>query len=223
MTTRWELRSANPYESWAGATPLRGQFDGWEVAVEAGIVSVSPAPARAEGPSADPETASFLRAWQLAAYLRSQHEIWFAQIDGDAAVPELFPEREHVFRRVHEEFPAPDSEFRVSPEVERMLVALREQLYGSASPIAAGAAVLDALDGDAANVDAAVVNMLRDLVARGEPADIDIYRTYRGPEWQWLQEAVRLVMLQVGRARPGTRPSQPLTMASFSTSLPSGA
>ena len=63
------------------------------------------------------------------------------------------------------------------------------------------------------NVDTEVVDEINVLKDR--------QGTYRGPEWQWMQEALRLITLQVGRRTDAPSPDR-LGMDDFRSHLAVG-
>jgi hypothetical protein len=65
-----------------------------------------------------------------------------------------------------------------------------------------------------------VLDKVAELAARGHPAAAtdDRPASYRGPEWQWLQEALARLTLQAGRAADGP-PQTRLELDDFGTQL----
>lgn len=211
---RYELRSSNPHETFPATDAWQESIAGWQVAFDGGTVVVS---------GADAER--LLRAWQLAAFLCDQHEIEFAP----GPVGPLFPGREQVYRRVNTAYPRPDAEFRAAQLVEDLFALLARFVTGTADAVTTAAALLKQLEAAAGgagadvagafNLEPALLARLHALLERRTDEVAEPHTLYRGPEWQWLQEVMRLLVLQAGRRGDGEPPRTQLTMTSLVSRL----
>ena len=170
-----------------------------------------------------------LRAWEAAAFLADQYEIIFRSASA-AAEPETADGlQDHVFRRLNETYPEPDPAFMRTDLVERLLDLNRGFRTRTVALPAAVAELVEAFESTADeagvgsvatayNIDPDVVGALTELAGRAKKSSSPDELSYRGPEWQWMQEALRLWTLQAGR-RTTEPPATPLRMTDFKTSL----
>jgi hypothetical protein len=229
ITLSYDFGSVNAHDTFDVAQPWRGRLGSWDGTLDNGRLSATTADSFESETEARASLEPILRAWEAAAYLVDQHEIWFraagSEPGGEASG---FSNREHVFRRLNESYPGPDLSFTRTPLVERLLDLIRAYTAGSLElPIAAGE-LLSALDSapreegasiaDAYNIDPAVIETLTEMAARHADSQATGQAAYRGPEWQWMQEALRLLTLQAGR-RTSEPPAARLAMEDFRTRL----
>lgn len=230
ITLDYGFGSVNPHDIFDRARPWRGRLGAWDCVLENGRLSATAVESFESEPAATASLEPMLRAWEAAAFLRDQHEIFFRP-DRPAADSEIAGKsnRDYVFRRVNETYPAPDPTFTRTPLVESLLEVIHSFMAGSiALPVAIGeldaaleSAARDAGAGsvaDAYNIDREVAETLAELAQRGAAAAAEGQAVYRGPEWQWMQEALRLIALQVGR-RTMEPPTGRLQMEDFKTRL----
>lgn len=225
----YDFGSVNPHDTFAAARPWRGRLGSWECVLENGRLSATALDSFESEPAARASLEPLLRAWETAAYLMDQHEIFFrGDSEAEAGDEAGFANREHVFRRVNEAYPAPDPSFTRTPLVEHLLDLTRGFRAGPLTlPAAMGELVAALTSGareagasiaDAYNIAAPVVETITELAARTPDAPAGDRPAYRGPEWQWMQEALRLVTLQAGR-RTSEPPGARLAMEDFKTRL----
>ncbi len=211
MTTlRFAFGTLNANDSFANASAWEGDLDGWHVVLDATGLTATTTYSFADDAEARTALEPRLRAWAAVAHLRDGLDIYFGE-------PPAADNRERIVRSSNATYPPPDPDFRLTPPVERML-AIHGDFVSGATPLPqALAAVLELVDADALNVDRGVVDAARELAERsagpaGEPP------RYRGPEWQWMQEALRLLTLQQGRAA-NAAPTRALTLPDFRSEL----
>lgn len=230
ITLNYDFGSANPHDIFDQARPWRGRLGSWECVLENGRLSATAVESFESKPAATASLEPMLQAWEAAAFLRDQHEIFFRP-DRAAADSEIAdtPHRDYVFRRVNETYPAPDPTFTRTPLVKSLLEVIGRFMAGSiALPVAIGeldaaleSAARDAGAGsvaDAYSIDQQAVETLAELAQRRAAAAAEGQAVYRGPEWQWMQEALRLMTLQAGR-RTTKPPAGRLSMEDFKTRL----
>lgn len=228
LTLIYEFGSLNPYDTFEAAARWSGHLGSWECVLDRGQLTAT------TGQSFESEAAGraslepMLRTWEAAAYLRDQYEIYFRPSRASAEIRDA-ADRDRIFRRANEAYPAPDPSFTVTPAVEGLLGLIREFIGGAIALPAAVDELVAALksgaqeagDGSVAetyNVDQGVVDAITELAGRGAKSLEERQSSYRGPEWQWMQEALRLLTLQVGRRTDGP-PQTSLAMADFKTRL----
>jgi hypothetical protein len=184
---------------------------------------------------ADESFDDLLRAWECVAYLRHQIEIRFVPADSVTA-----PESQHeqhifvdrIFRRNYTRYPEPDPSFEITEGVEQLMGAIADFRGRKRTLPSSVNDMLKVLHASARperppktpdvryNISPEVWSALEELAGRGAQLaeSWTVQRAYRGPEWQWMQEALRLVTLQVGRGRVGL-PATQLSLADFTSRL----
>ena len=232
----YRLLSLNRYDTFEHAPPWRGVLDSWNCVLAGDrLVAQTDRPfASAELARADLEPR--LSAWQAVAYLNGQYEITF-RFDGGApaegAQEPADPDGEdRIYRRTNDGYPPPDPSFTRTELVEQLLDDIGRFRRGEESLPAVAAVALRRLrtlanGSDSVTSLAAALNVEPDVIAkaielaaqdRGPITPGDGPPAYRGPEWQWLQEALPRLTLQAGRASDGP-PAKRLTMDDFATRL----
>jgi hypothetical protein len=228
---RYRLESRNAYDTVAPAARWTGSLGAFDCSLADGTLeatastSGSVAEARA---SIEP----FLRDWEQVAWLRDGFEGEFrydgASVrepdsddgwDASGAEPALVPSPDLIVVCHRAAYPEPDPSFRrselatsISDEIARFANgqarledAARESLQTLRSRFGPGDA--DGWQDDLAvrlNVEDAVLTVLDELAARPDvDQDSRGAPKYRGPEWQWMQEALRRLALQAGRTHSG--------------------
>lgn len=230
----YRLESRNAYDvvdpaaRWDGAL---GAFDCSLVAnrlVAADSTSPTVATARA---GIEPH----LRDWEAVAWLRDSFEADF-RYDGAANhAPDagVFEDRSGAETRLPADaglivvrhrsaYPAPDPSFRRTELVTSVIGEIQGFATGRAPLEEAVARILELLrsqfadakpgDGhaelaDRLNVDDGILTTLHDLAKRPDVTQASRGAPkYRGPEWLWMQEAIRGLALQAGRAGGGPPP-----------------
>lgn len=240
-TLLYRLQSRNPYDTFDEAQPWQGSLGDWRCVLQNRQLTAAVPDRLMNVDAARASLEPMLRAWETAAFLRDQYDIAFRFAGtgpaddrvatsggvGDAgAAPAV---EDDVFRRNNTAFPPPDGSFTQTPLVDELLEAIRRFRQGQEMlPVVAGqmlstmAATLADPSGDisaAFAIDPDVVDTLSEL-SRREGASTPEGRsapTYRGPEWQWMQEAIRLFTLQAGRREVGAQAA--LSMNDFRSRL----
>ncbi len=135
---------------------------------------------------------------------------------------------DRIYRRTNDAYPAPDPTFTRTELVDQLLDDISRFRRGEESLPAAAAAALRRLralanGNDSVTSLAASLNVEPDVIAKAiELAAQDRAPagasggppSYRGPEWQWLQEALFRLTLQAGRAGDGP-PQSKLAQGDF--------
>ncbi len=176
-----------------------------------------------------------LRDWELVAWLRDSFEGEFRydgavihasdagdHEDATGAEAPLVPAADLIVVRRRAAYPEPDPSFRRSDlvtsvvgDIERFATGgarLEEATGGILETLRTHFAVANAGDWHAdlakhLNVEEAIVTTLHDLAARPDvPEGSRGAPKYRGPEWLWMQEAIRRLALQAGRVNGGPPP-----------------
>jgi hypothetical protein len=215
----YEFVSVNPYDTFGEATLWTGNMGSWRVVLNDGKLSATSAEQFASESAARGALEPLLRAWATVAYLRDQHEVTFEPV-GAQRSPTPPAVRDRIFRRANSEFPRPDPEFALTSTTERLVELIRGFTSGTAELPATLGELAETLErsaqqagesmGTAYNIEDGVLETVKELVERDG--------IYRGPEWQWMQEALRVLTLQAGR-RTSTPPSARLRMTDFRTQL----
>jgi hypothetical protein len=240
-TLEYQLKSRNRYDTFDQARPWRGALGGWDCLLADMRLEARSTDSFAEVAKARATLEPLLRAWEAKALLDGQYELEFRFERGRTRDGSEEKARsgtsadsaeDRIYRRANEEYPAPDPSFVRTPLVEQLLTEINDFRHAETTLPAAAAAVIDllrTLAGGSAelaavaasiNTDAAVIEKVAELAARGQPVPgpDDPPPFYRGPEWQWLQEALLRLTLQTGRAADGP-PQSRLTLADFHTQL----
>jgi hypothetical protein len=228
---RYRIESRNAYDSVAPAANWRGSLGTIDGSLTSGILEAtastdgSVAEARA---SIEP----YLRDWEQVAWLRDGFEAEFRydrasrraadsdeEWEASGAEPVLVPSSDLIVVRHRSAYPEPDPSFRGSELVTSLADGIARFEHGEARLEDVAGEILQTLrlqfgagnarswPADLAvrlNIEDAVVTTLDELAgrpdadqgSRGAPK-------YRGPEWQWMQEAIRRLALQAGRAHSG--------------------
>ena len=208
-TLRYRLGTHDRYDTFDSAPALDADVDGWHLALADGVLTATSVEAIDSEPAARTALEPILRAWEAVAYLRDQHDIYFVA-EGDDAPTTGFaatPDEDRILVRENDAYPAPDPAFERTPEVDSLLAILRRFEGDAPSLPQAVRDVVGIVGNGDFGIDDDVMATLRDL------AELDQSR-FRGPEWQWMQEALRLVTLQVGRRGSGR-----LSMSDFASQL----
>jgi hypothetical protein len=225
VTLAYALDSRNRYDMFDDAAPWRGTLGEWQATLDACRLEASTEQPFTEARAALADLEPMLRAWETVAFLRDQHEISFRLIggrmaDGTEVVPAassaaVVPDENEIYRRSNVEYPAPDETFARTALVDDLLALIWRFRHGELALPSVATAVLHALaagapgaDGGIAaayNVEPRLVEVFTELAGRGHPPVADQPpAAYRGPEWQWMQEAIRLLTLQAGRRTSGS-------------------
>lgn len=150
------------------------------------------------------------------------------------------PSPDGIFRRHSRFHPRPDASFHRSTKVDAMLEEIHRYRRDAVELPGAGRAILAlltgrrAVPGDAApepapdwpgiaralRVDEGILTTLAELSGRTAPGASaeEVGTAYRGPEWQWMQEVLSRLTLQLGRSDQGPPPLH-LSMHSLATAL----
>ena len=229
-TLTYLFQSLNPYDTFDDATAWEGQLGAWRCILDKGRLQAIANSFNGEVPSDTLEP--MLRSWEAVAYLREQHEIAFIRSDpaprGAVGAGADSDSLDRIYVRRNDSYPQPDDSFSLNPTVSRLLdvigsyrrmrldlvTALRELL---ATLGQAAGRDLDAIQAEY-NIDDRVLSVIRELADRAGSPDGTTPPRYRGPEWQWMQEALRLVTLQAGR-RSAEPPATRLVLEDFQTDL----
>jgi hypothetical protein len=212
----YRLVSDNPYDTFDQAEPWSGEVGGWSLTLQNNTLRAT---------SESDDTAAIeplLSAWAAAAYLRDLYEIRFVAEGSEIPPPPPYG-RDRIFRRVNKAYPEPDQSFHLTSTAERLLslsraftsslATLPETFVEAATVLASAAEDAGGSIADVYNVDQEVVDKISELKDRDG--------SFRGPEWQWMQEALRLVTLQTGR-RNDSPPRERLGMNDFRSHLAIG-
>ncbi len=227
----YTFRPLNDYETFENAEPWRGQLREWECTLAGGRLHAT-ANSFSDTASAEGSLNTLLRAWECVAYLQDQCEVRFVRDSADREQVGLqdADNVDRIFRKSYDSYPEPDHSFELTPDVMRLMEAhsaFRRQEIRLPDALKETLAVMspsgasDSTDAAARYaIDRDVMSAIESLVLRDtEVATKSTARqTYRGPEWQWMQEALRLVALQIGRGASQS-PSNQLSMSDFRTSL----
>ena len=237
----YSLRSRNPHDTFEEAE-WRGSLGRWAMQLSNGRLEAIASQPIPEGAKARNALEPLLRAWEAVAFLQGHYDIEFRHDESEGAQPpdrpssdpvgsqSLMPHEDHIFRRSNSTYPAPDASFTRTPLVEQLLLeiaAFRSRQKSLPDVVhAILAAMASAAEGsvdDIAsvyNVAPEVIETLSDVADRPQTVDgpASMLRRYRGVEWQWMQEAIKLLTLQAGRAAAG-RPVNQLNMDDFGTKL----
>jgi hypothetical protein len=220
-TVRYRLVSRNPYDTFADDAEWRGRLGQWDVHLRNGELEATPTE-QAEVA----ELEAHLRDWAAAAYLSGRYDIYFRPAEEGEQEPADETDEAALYRRQSADYPAPDEEFVLTSLADELVGLIGRYRAGEVSLPTAGRLLLDRLEAAATgpastafNVDPRVIDTLAELTGRAEPAaDGRRAASYRGPEWQWMQEALRRLALQAGRASRG-RPVQGLALDDFEAEL----
>lgn len=167
-------------------------------------------------------------------------EIEGSGLDTREAASATQPSPDGIFRRHSRFHPRPDASFRRSTKVDAMLEGIHRYRRDAVELPGAGRAMLALLTGREAvlggaapepapdwpgiaralRVDEGILTTLAELSRRTAPGASaeEVGTTYRGPEWQWMQEVLSRLTLQLGRSEQGPPPLQ-LSMHSLATAL----
>lgn len=238
MTLEYHLASLNRYDTFDQAPPWRGLLGAWEFLLSDMHLQARSGERFANVAQARASLEPLLRAWEAKAFLDGGYELTF-RFDGDPNEPtpgaeaeEAFDSGDRIYRRANGAYPAPDPTFQRTPLVEHLLEQINRFRRGEMSLPAVAANVVHELRtmaggstdpgvvATALGTERRVLDKVAELAARGQPAAAtdDRPASYRGPEWQWLQEALRRLTLQAGRAADGP-PQTPLELDDFETQL----
>jgi hypothetical protein len=243
-TLLYRLESRNRHDSFDGAVPWHGRLDGWTCTLEHGHLEASADRPFRDVAAARATLEPLLRDWEAAAFLQGLYEIRFrfegtrpnegsneVSVEGSQEEPRQsnWPDEHSIVRRLNAAYPEPDVSFSRTPLVDGMLEEIAVFRRGEKPlPSVAQSLISDltATVGDprtliaAFNIEAEVIERLRELANRGDPPlqPHELIQAYRGPEWQWMQEALMRLTLQAGRTKAGDPPTQ-LTMQQFRTRL----
>lgn len=230
-TLSYDFWSINPHDTFDRAEAWNGNLGAWSCTLDHGKLTATTAEAFESETDARASLEPMLRAWEASAYLRDQYEIRFVPegTPDDAARADSPQAHDQIFRRVNETYPAPDPDFSMTALVEQLMGTVHRFTETPAELPLVIADLLTRLDTSlgeigAASVDAAyniepdVLGTLGELSDPARQAAAGGRPAYRGPEWQWMQEAQRLVTLQAGR-RSTAPPTTRLTMADFKSQL----
>jgi hypothetical protein len=159
--------------------------------------------------------------------------------EGVVAEPSPLPPPDAILRRINLEYPFYDSSFRRSPLLESMLTQI-QHFHAQEAPLTetlqnvlrilrerfapGDAGTTSELAGEhvsvisrALNTDREVISTAAELAWRTAPAaKVDQRVPFRGPEWQWMQQVLRRLALQAGRAHEA-QPPERLTMGDLVT------
>ncbi len=214
MTTlQYRFVSRDRFDTFDAAPPLQADVDGWHLVLADGVLTATSVEAIEPDAAAHAALEPILRAWETVAYLRDQHDISFvaeaAELPNDGFA--TTPDEDRILVRNNAAYPAPEATFERTALVDSLL-AVQRRFEADVPALPQAVRDLVALtEGLDIGIDKTVMSTLKELAERDQSR-------YRGPEWQWLQEALRLVTLQAGR-REATRRARPLTMADFASEL----
>ena len=202
MTTlRYRFGSHDRYDTFDMAPGLEAHLDGWHAVLDGGVLTATSVEAIDSDAAARAALEPILRAWEAVAYLRDQHDVYFVP-EGDPAPSRGFaatPDEDRILVRSNDAYPAPDPAFERTAVVDSLLSILRRFEADAPSLAQQVREVVEIVgDGDY-GIDNDVMATLRDLAERDQSR-------FRGPEWQWMQEALRLVTLQAGRQNASAAP-----------------
>jgi hypothetical protein len=195
------------------APPLEADIDGWHLVLADKELKATSVEAIEPEEAARAALEPILRAWEAVAYLRDQHDVCFVA-DGADQPPHGFtamPDEDRILVRNNHAYPAPEPRFERAPLVDILLAVLRRFDADVPSLPQAVREVVGLVEGKDLGLADDVMSTLRELDGR-------VGSRYRGPEWQWMQEALRLVTLQAGLGEAARR-ERPLTMADFASQL----
>ena len=222
MELTYRLVSDNPYDTFEEATPWSGQLEGWQLTLQDGILRATSESEEGSESGGRAAIEPVLNAWAAAAYLRDLYELRFVP-DGSEPPPAPPYGRDRIFRRINKSYPTPEPSVRLTPTAERLvrlsqaftsgLAELPATFVEAAGVLATAAQEAGGSVADVYNVDKEVVDVIDDLKGRDG--------SYRGPEWQWMQEALRLMTLQAGK-RTDSAPGDRLHMDDFRSHLAVG-
>lgn len=237
----YRLRSGNPYDTFDDAPAWEGVVRGWSCRLDRDRLQAIPPQPVSDLTSARAALEPALRDWEASALLTGQYRIAFV-FDGSVStgsagerfVPAIEEDNQFsvdedlIYRRANEAYPRPDSSFSKDATVSGLIEEIEVFWQGETPlPVAVSSfmAALNRGAGDrrpaeAWNIDPLVLDTLRELAERPGTANQvgSTLPAYRGPEWQWMQEALMRVAHHAGRAAHGL-PADLLTMESFSTKL----
>jgi hypothetical protein len=233
--------SLNAHDRFERAAAWRGELGAWKCELLDGRLQAAAGRGRGflDVAAARQDLDLLLRDWETFAFLDDQYRVAFiferaAVTMGDNEVEQGAPdprpptEDDAIYRRDNDRYPAPDTSFSRTALVVELLDDIWRFRRGDAALPSVARSLLGKL-ADAApghdvsaawNIEVRVAETVTELVSRSDgPLNAgQAVAAYRGPEWQWLQEALRRLTIQAGRGRSGL-PARALTLDDFSARL----